>query len=139
MWSVKTLWGKEKEMKYQRSSHPYEKPSFRDSSKPFEDDRILDSSKLEEVANISMWVKLKEKIVDLDLHGKIHCVKKELVVTISFFFSHFFFHIINLRVVKTRNWEGVNILFFLVDRSVQYWMPFIRPATMNKKLIKIVA
>ena len=64
MWSVETLWGKEKKKKknrYQRSSHRYEKPSFKDSSKPFADDRILDSSKLEEVAEILMWVKLKEK------------------------------------------------------------------------------
>ena len=60
MWSVETLWGKEKKIKYQRS-HQYEKPSFRDLSKPFADDRILDSSNLEEVADISMWVKFKEK------------------------------------------------------------------------------
>ena len=46
--------------KYQRSSHQYEKPSFRDSSKPFADDSILDSSKLEEVTDISVWMKLKE-------------------------------------------------------------------------------
>ena len=50
-----------KKKRYQRSYHQYEKPSFKDSSKPFADDRILDSSKLEEVADISMWVKLKEK------------------------------------------------------------------------------
>ena len=53
--------GKGGKIKYQRSFHQYEKPSFRDSSKVFADDKILDSSKLEEVSDISMWVKLKEK------------------------------------------------------------------------------
>ena len=53
-------YGERKKYRYQRSFQ-YEKPSFKDSSKPFADNRILDSSKLEEVADISMWVKLKEK------------------------------------------------------------------------------
>ena len=130
--------GKGEKIRYQCSSHHYKKLAFRDLSKPFADDTILDSSKLEDVGCRHFNVgKVKRKIVDLDLHSKSTLCKKRDLVTINFFFSHFFFHIINLRVVKTRNWEGVNILFFLVDRLVQYWMPFDRPATMNKKLLKL--
>ena len=57
--------------------------------------------------------------------------KGKLLVTSDFSFSHSVFKRLVLQTRKNKGLfgKGLTFFFFLVDRSVQYWMPFSRLAT----------